>query len=80
MGVVKKMISICTCDLCKQECQESDNRIEIQIDNGDGRDVGPGYLVANLRLELPYRVSGGVICRPCSMKWLSRYVKNQGMS
>lgn len=76
-------ITTCTCDLCGNECAEAEGTVEIQIDGGDGRDVGPGFIRGCFAVFLPYGVDGvdgGEVCRTCLLKWLGVYVKNQGMA
>lgn len=74
MGIKTQTVMTCTCDMCHAECGQWDGEIKIQVDGGDGRDVGPGYIKGSLKVTLPYRVSDGIICHDCKIKWLAAYV------
>lgn len=78
--MAKKTQTVTTCDLCGDECSETDNLIEIQVDGGDGRDVGPSLIRGQVAVFLPYRTERGDICKPCLLRWLGVYVKNHGMT
>lgn len=73
-------ITTCTCDLCGSGCDEKDGIVEIQVDGGDGRDVGPGFIRGQIAAFLPYRTERGEVCKPCLLKYLGVYIKNQGMA
>lgn len=74
MGVTTKTVTVVTCDLCLKECGANDGEIRVQVTPGDGRDVGPGYAVAVIALDIPYQPSRGIVCRDCKMKVLREYV------
>ena len=80
MAKKTQTITTYTCDLCGSECDEIDGIVEIQVDSGDGRDIGPGYIRGRIAAYLPYRADRGEVCKPCLLKWLDVYVKNQGMT
>lgn len=80
MAKKTQTVTTCTCDLCGNECDETDGIVEIQVDGGDGRDVGPGFIRGRITAFLPYRSERGEVCKPCLLKWLGVYVKNQGMA
>lgn len=75
MGINKTVVTTYTCDLCHSECNESDSKIYIQVNGGDGRDVGPAYIEGALSFTQPYGVSGGILCRSCKKKFLEEYLK-----
>ena len=75
MGVSKTVVVSCTCDVCGKPCEETDNYLHIEINGGDGRDVGSSYIHAKIQVTKPYAVSGGIVCKTCQVEWLSRYVK-----
>lgn len=74
MGITTKTVTVVTCDLCLKECGYNEGEIRIQVTPGDGRDVGPGYAVAVIALDIPYQPSRGIVCRDCKMKVLREYV------
>ena len=74
MGISTKAITEITCDLCGEECGAFDGAIDIQVNSGDGRDVGPATLTAVFRFDQPYGVHGGIICKACKFKWLRAYI------
>ena len=80
MAKKTQTVTTCTCDLCGNECDEADGIVEIQVDGGDGRDVGPGFIRGRIAAFLPYRADRGEVCKLCLLKWLGVYVKNQGMA
>jgi hypothetical protein len=74
MGVITRTIKDATCDICMAECGEYDGDIEVRVNNGDGKDVGPAYITGTLRFYQPYGVSSGILCRACKLKFLTRYL------
>lgn len=74
MGITTKTVTVVACDLCLKECGANDGEIRVQVTPGDGRDVGPGYAVAVIALDIPYQPSRGIVCRDCKMKVLREYV------
>lgn len=76
MGITTKTVTTVTCDLCRKECGVNDGEIRVQVTPGDGRDVGPGYAVAVMALDIPYQASRGIVCRECKMKVLREYVRS----
>jgi len=74
MGIKQRTITEVTCDICGKECGESDGVIRARVNNGDGRDVGPAYITAELRFSQPYGVTNGLICPACKLKHLETYV------
>ena len=81
MGIQINTITVVTCDICGNHCNESDGEVYIKVNNGDGRDVGPAYITGELRFTQPYGVSNGIICTDCKMAWLRKYVEqsNKGV-
>ena len=75
MGIAKKTIEVCTCDLCGSECGRHDGTIQIEVYPGDGRDVGPGHIIAEFRVHIPYQASNGIVCKQCKIDWLRKYVE-----
>ena len=75
MGVLTKTSIIVTCDICHEGCNEEDGRIEIQVNGGDGRDVGPATINGYLTFTQPYQVSCGIICKDCKKKYLRKYLE-----
>lgn len=75
MGVSTRTVTVISCDLCGDECGAFDGVIEIEVNSGDGRDVGPATLTAAFRLDRPYGVQGGIICKTCKLKWLGIYLE-----
>ena len=81
MGISTRTVTEISCDLCGSECSASDGVIDIRVNGGDGRDVGPATLTAAFRLDKPYGVQGGIICGECKLKWLGIYLeRNQQRS
>lgn len=76
MGIVEKTVRICTCDVCQQPCGEQDGNIKIQVNSGDGRDVGPAHIHGALRFDQPYGCVNGIVCSRCKLEWLKRYVND----
>ena len=74
MGISTKTVTEITCDLCGAECSVFYGVIDIQVNGGDGRDVGPATLTAAFRFDQPYGVQGGIICEACKFKWLRIYL------
>ena len=73
MGVTKKMVVECTCDMCKRPCGEYDNRIYYETDSGD-RDVNPSYISSIIYYNRSYGVTNGIVCKNCQIEWLQRYI------
>ena len=78
MGISTKTVTEITCDLCGAECSVFDGVIDIQVNGGDGRDVGPATLKAVFKFNQPYGVQGGIICKACKFKWLRIYLASTG--
>jgi len=78
MGIKNKTIEVVTCDICRNTCKKDDCEISIQVNGGDGRDVGPATITGKLTFTQPYGVSNGLICRDCKIKWLTEYLKRIG--
>lgn len=74
MGKTTRTVTECTCDICGKECGERDGKIQIPINHGDGRDVGPAVIRGVLNVTQPYGVKVGLVCMECKKKWLSYYV------
>lgn len=74
MGVTTRTITTCTCDVCGKECQQGEGVIAIQVNSGDGRDVGPATINGTLTFNQPYGCDKGIVCRSCKLEWLRRYV------
>lgn len=74
MGIIKREIIEYTCDLCSSPTDEYGCEIAIQVLPGDGRDVGPSVLRGAITLYAPYGVANGVVCHPCKIKWLRKYL------
>ena len=75
MGVTINTTETVTCDICRDYCEKDDGKIRIEVNNGDGRDVGPATIESELKFTQPYRVSNGIVCKKCKIKWLTRYIK-----
>ena len=75
MGITTRTVKECTCDVCGSACGELDGAIKIQVNSGDGRDVGPATIDAVLTFNQPYGASKGVVCVGCKQKWLAIYVE-----
>lgn len=73
VGIETKTVTTVTCDICGNQCGESDGEIRIQVNSGD-RDVGPATIDGELRFTQPYGVSNGIICMSCKHKWLQLYL------
>lgn len=76
MGIETKTIRIITCDICGSACGEDDGKIKIQVNSGDGRDVGPATIEGRVSFFQPYGAQNGIVCVPCKKKWLSNYISN----
>ena len=74
MGVTRREVVEVNCDICGRDCAENDGDINIQVNGGDGRDVGPATIKATLRFNQPYGCSGGIVCVQCKHKYLAEYV------
>lgn len=74
MGITTKSITIVTCDICSEKCDESDSSIEIQV-NGGSRDVGAAYIRSKLSFYQLYSCTDGIVCNTCKLKYLTDYVK-----
>lgn len=77
MSVTVKTVEEATCDMCGQSCGKTDGDIYIQVNGGDGRDVGPAYITGTLRFTQPYGVSSGILCDQCKVTWLTKYLNVQ---
>jgi len=66
-----------TCDLCGAECAGDDGNIYIEVNGGDGRDVGPAYISGRISFTQPYKCASGDLCQKCKLAWLRRYVEDQ---
>lgn len=77
MGIKTHTVTVATCDMCHAECGGTDGEIRIQVNNGDGRDVGPAFVSGELRFDQPYGVSGGILCQACKFKWLRKYLEQE---
>jgi len=75
MGIQRTVIISASCDVCGNECQPDDSDVQIRVNNGDGRDVGPAYIYGRLEFDQPYGASGGIVCKICQIKWLKQYIK-----
>lgn len=75
MGVKTETVRTVTCDICHKECGERDGDISIQVNSGDGRDVGPAMIFGRLQFDQPYGCQNGIICTECKIKYLSLYVR-----
>lgn len=67
----------CPEQICRVDTiQESDDGdVQIRVNNGDGKDVGPAYIHGRLEFDQPYGVSGGIVCKTCQIEWLKQYIK-----
>lgn len=77
MGVTTKTVTVCTCDVCGKECQPQEGYVSIEVNGGDGRDVGPATISGMLTFNQPYGCDRGVVCRSCKLEWLRRYLDAQ---
>jgi len=75
MGIKRTVIISTSCDVCGNECQPDDSDVQIRVNNGDGRDVGPAYIHGRLEFDQPYGASGGIVCKTCQNKWLKQNIK-----
>ena len=75
MGIKRTVVISASCDVCGNECQPDDSDVQIRVNNGDGRDVGPAYIHGRLEFDQPYGVYGGIVCKTCQIKWLKQYIK-----
>ncbi len=76
MGIKQTVITECYCDICRNKCEPNDGIIKIQVNGGDGRDVGPAYINGALSFYQPYGCSDGIVCHQCKVKFLQRYLKD----
>lgn len=76
MGITTKTVRECTCDVCGKACGEHEGKISIQVNNGDGRDVGPATINGTLTFNQPYGCATGIVCEACKLKWLNVYLNN----
>ena len=74
MGIKTKTIEVVTCDICYKQCSKDEGEIVIQVNGGDGRDVGPATITGELAFHQPYGCSKGIVCKQCKKEWLTRYV------
>ena len=74
MGIIRKEVLEVTCDVCGTECHENDGEIRVQVNGGDGRDVGPATILGRLVFDQPYGCSNGIVCANCKRKWLTKYL------
>jgi len=74
MGITTKTVTECTCDICRKPCDKNDGKIQIMVNSGDGRDVGPAYINGLLFFDAPYQCAAGVVCKECKIKWLALYL------
>jgi hypothetical protein len=74
MGVSVKQVVTCTCDVCGSDCKDSEGEISIEVNGGDGRDVGPARLRARLVFDQPYGCVSGIVCKSCKFQWLAAYL------
>ncbi len=76
MGIVKTTVEVITCDSCGHNCGKNDGDIYIEVNGGDGRDVGPATITGTLRFTQPYGVSNGIICSFCKEAYLRQYLES----
>ena len=74
MGIQTKTVTECTCDVCGRACKPEDTKLRVQINGGDGRDVGPSMIYATVMVEHPYRCEKGIVCKSCQKEWLQEYI------
>ena len=77
MGIITKTVELCTCDMCGAECGRTDGDILVQVNSGDGRDVGPAYVTGNVAFYQPYGCANGIVCHTCKIKWLTHYMAQE---
>ena len=77
MAIETKTVTVCTCDLCKQECDANEGDMSITV-NGGFRDVGPTTLDANWKLKIPYGPQKPIACRACIEKLIAAYLRTTG--
>lgn len=75
MGINKRTIIECTCDLCGVACGINEGHFTIDTATGVG-DVGPANISGNVYINIPYGCSGGLLCKTCQKKWLQRYINS----
>ena len=74
MGIQTKTVTECDCDVCGRVCKPEDTKLHVQINSGDGRDVGPSTIYAVVMVEHPYCCDRGIVCKSCQKEWLQKYI------
>ena len=74
MGIETKTVRVITCDHCRNQCGENDNRIDFAINGGDGRDLGPTRIQGRITLYQPYGTTDGILCNSCLRKLLRMFL------
>lgn len=77
MGVIKKEIVECFCDVCQKPCSQDDSKVSVRVNTGDGRDVGPATINGRLSFYQPYGCADGIVCRECKIRWLKTYIQRE---
>ena len=77
MAIETKTVTVCTCDLCKQECDANEGDMSITVSSGF-RDVGPTTLDASWKLRIPYGLQKPIACRSCIEKLMVAYLRTNG--
>lgn len=74
MGIQRKEVVTCTCDICGKVCEQDEGDIEITISSTT---VGRNYLYGNLSAYIPYCTSKGVVCKDCKLFYLEMYIQQE---
>ena len=76
MGVKKITKVEVTCDICGEDCKQSDSIIRVVVKSGM-RDVGESVIQGRLRYFEPYFCDDGIICKKCMIKYLLKYLSKE---
>lgn len=74
MGIQRKEVVTCTCDICGTICEEQESDIEITLCHTT---VGRNYIYGNLSAYIPYCTSKGVVCKSCKLFYLEMYIQQE---
>ena len=78
---MKKQITKYYCDICGKQCRRDDKILELEFRPGDGRDVGPSYLICNCKAHIPYSgTEESHVCEKCIKEILMKhYLKKDSL-
>lgn len=74
MGIQRKEVVTCTCDICSKACDKDEGDVEITISSTT---VGRNYIYGNLSAYIPYCTSKGVVCKDCKLFYLEMYIQQE---